>query len=70
MRQHTFIDCVEVRPGVWASREDADKVNAAQITLPDLGKGRAQTIDDIPDAGSPLVFWVMLAVVVLIALLR
>lgn len=70
MKQPKFVDCEEVTPGVWASGADIHKARAAAVTLPDLNKRRDQTIDDIPNAGGPLVFWIMLGVVVLLALMR
>jgi hypothetical protein len=57
MKPKYFVDCEEVAPGVWASGDDVFKVRAAQPALPDLGKGRARTLDDIPNAGTPVEFW-------------
>lgn len=58
MRNPNFIDLEEVAPGQYATAREKHKARAA---MPAIGENKARpfTVDDIPDAGSPATFWVL-----------
>jgi hypothetical protein len=64
-------DMVEVSPGEWATPAEAQLLRAqraAARAIPDFNKDkRRRTPDDIPNLGSPIEFWTVIACMFLFA---
>jgi hypothetical protein len=66
MRRNTWragavTDCCEYAPGQWAIPEEAAQLKASQPTIEDLTRrARRRTVDEIPNAGTPVEFFAFL----------